>query len=168
MSKEIDERVVEMRFDNKQFEKNVATTMNTVDKLKEKLKFSNSSSGFEKLQNAASKVSFNSMTKSIDTVKVKLSSLQVAGMTVISNITNTLLSTAKKFTSTIPTLISEGGKARALNIEQAKFQFKGLGMPCSPASIAYAGKELMALRIKNLGTIAQFLFPVSFISFPHF
>ena len=128
MSKEIDERVVEMRFDNKQFEKNVATTMNTVDKLKEKLKFSNSSSGFEKLQNAASKVSFNSMTKSIDTVKVKLSSLQVAGMTVISNITNTLLSTAKKFTSTIPTLISEGGKARALNIEQAKFQFKGLGM----------------------------------------
>lgn len=40
MSKVVDSRVVEMRFDNAQFERNVKTTMSTLDKLKEKLKFS--------------------------------------------------------------------------------------------------------------------------------
>ena len=36
-SKEVDERVVEMRFDNAQFEKNVQTSMSTLDKLKPNL-----------------------------------------------------------------------------------------------------------------------------------
>jgi hypothetical protein len=35
MSTTVDNRIVEMRFDNKQFESNVATSMNTLDKLKE-------------------------------------------------------------------------------------------------------------------------------------
>ena len=38
MSKTIDEKVVEMRFDNKQFEYNVATSMSTIEKLKKSLK----------------------------------------------------------------------------------------------------------------------------------
>ena len=36
MSTTIDTRVVEMRFDNKQFESGVSTTMSTLDKLKQK------------------------------------------------------------------------------------------------------------------------------------
>lgn len=43
MSRTIDERIVEMRFDNAQFEKNVATSMSTLDKLKKSLNFKNSS-----------------------------------------------------------------------------------------------------------------------------
>ena len=39
MSKTVDERVVEMRFDNKNFESNVATSMSTLEKFKQKLKF---------------------------------------------------------------------------------------------------------------------------------
>ena len=34
MSKTVDEKVVEMRFDNAQFERNVTTSMGTLDKLK--------------------------------------------------------------------------------------------------------------------------------------
>ena len=37
MSKTIDSRVVELEFDNKRFEQNAATSMSTLDKLKEKL-----------------------------------------------------------------------------------------------------------------------------------
>ncbi len=37
MSKTIDERVVEMRFDNKQFESNVQTSLSTIEKLKKSL-----------------------------------------------------------------------------------------------------------------------------------
>ena len=47
MSKVVDSRVVEMRFDNAQFERNVKTTMSTLDKLKEKLKFSGASKGLD-------------------------------------------------------------------------------------------------------------------------
>mgnify|MGYP000357651758 CR=1 FL=1 len=50
MSKVVDSRVVEMRFDNAQFERNVKTTMSTLDKLKEKLKFSGASKGLDDIE----------------------------------------------------------------------------------------------------------------------
>ena len=39
MSSTVDERIVEMRFDNKDFEKGVAQTIKSLDSLKENLKF---------------------------------------------------------------------------------------------------------------------------------
>lgn len=50
MSQEIDQRVVEMRFDNAQFEKNSRDTMRTLDKLKEKLSFKGAAKGLEQVQ----------------------------------------------------------------------------------------------------------------------
>ena len=47
MSKTIDERVVEMRFDNAQFERNVSTSMSTLDRLKQSLDFSGLSLGLD-------------------------------------------------------------------------------------------------------------------------
>lgn len=38
MSQEVDERVVEMRFDNAQFEKNVHQTMQSLEKLNDSLR----------------------------------------------------------------------------------------------------------------------------------
>lgn len=54
MSKTVDERVVEMRFDNKQFESNVSTSMSTLDKLKKSLKLDGAVKGLENID-AASK-----------------------------------------------------------------------------------------------------------------
>ena len=54
MSKTIDERVVQMKFDNKDFEKNTKTTMGTLQKLRESLKMSDSAKAFDGL--AASSV----------------------------------------------------------------------------------------------------------------
>ena len=53
MSDTIDQRVVEMRFDNKQFESNVATSMSTLDKLKQKLNLSGASKGLENIDSAS-------------------------------------------------------------------------------------------------------------------
>ena len=53
MSQEIDQRVVEMRFDNAQFEKNSRDTMRTLDKLKEKLSFKGAAKGLEQVQAAS-------------------------------------------------------------------------------------------------------------------
>ena len=49
----IDERVVEMRFDNKDFEKNVQTSLKTIDKLKNSLDFDDATKSLDDLQDAA-------------------------------------------------------------------------------------------------------------------
>ena len=73
MSKIVDERVVEMRFDNAQFEKNVATSMSTLDKLKAKLNFKDSSKGLEEVGRAANRVRFDGMIDGINTVNARFS-----------------------------------------------------------------------------------------------
>ena len=88
MSKKVDERVVEMRFDNAQFESGVKTTMSTLDKLKAALKFPSSTKGLDSISNAAKKVDFSGMQQGIETVNAKFSAMQVVGMTALSNITS--------------------------------------------------------------------------------
>lgn len=88
MSKKVDERVVEMRFDNAQFESGVKTTMSTLDKLKAALKFPSSSKSLDSISNAAKKVDFSGMQKGIETVNARFSAMQVVGMTALSNITS--------------------------------------------------------------------------------
>ena len=61
MSKTVDERVVSMQFDNKNFEKNVSTSMSTLDKLKQKLNLTGASKGLENVSAAANKVDFSKL-----------------------------------------------------------------------------------------------------------
>ena len=95
MSKQVDERVVSMKFDNRHFEKNVQQSMSTLDKLKAKLSFKDSGKGLEAVSNAASKVDFSGMSNGIDTVHAKFSALQVMGVTALSNITNSAVNAGK-------------------------------------------------------------------------
>ena len=88
MTKKVDERVVEMRFDNQQFESGVKTTMSTLDKLKNALKFPSSSKSLDNISKAAKNVDFSGMSKGIETVNAKFSAMQVIGMTALSNITS--------------------------------------------------------------------------------
>ena len=95
MSNTIDSRVVEMRFDNQQFESNVKTSMNTLDKLKSALRFDGATKGLEDINDAAKKVSFDPIGDGIDTVKLKFSALEVMAATALSNITNSALNAGK-------------------------------------------------------------------------
>lgn len=88
MSKTIDEKVVEMRFDNKHFESNVQTTMSTLDKLKAKLNLTGASKGLEELNKASNKFNLNGMSNALETVSLKFSALEFIGMTALANITN--------------------------------------------------------------------------------
>lgn len=96
MSKVIDERVVEMRFDNKQFEKNTRTTMSTLDKLKEKLDFKGATKGLEEIGKASKNVNMSGIGSAVDAVKVKFSALEVMGITALTNITNTAVNAGKR------------------------------------------------------------------------
>ena len=126
MSKTIDEKVVEMRFDNKHFESNVQTTMSTLDKLKAKLNLTGASKGLEEVNKASKKVDFSHMESSLSALEKRFSTTGIVGMTVIQNLTNAAIGFAKKLSSFSIGGILEGGKSRATKIENAKFQIKGL------------------------------------------
>ena len=88
MSKTIDEKVVEMRFDNSNFESNVKTSMSTLDKLKQKLNFSGASKGLSELDSSVKKLNFSGLGNAINTVQAKFSAMSVVGVTALSNITS--------------------------------------------------------------------------------
>ena len=95
MSKEVDERIVSMEFDNKNFENNVKTSMSTLDKLKQALRFKNADSGFKSIDNASKKINFNPMGSAIDAINVKFSNLQVVATTALANITNSVVNAGR-------------------------------------------------------------------------
>lgn len=101
MSKVVDERIVKMEFDNQMFEKNVQTSMSTIDKLKQKLIFSDSSKGFDNLSTAAKNVDMSTLSNSVDTIKIKFSALQTVATTALVNITNSAMNAGKKLLSAI-------------------------------------------------------------------
>lgn len=88
MSRSVDSRVVEMRFDNKDFESNVAQSMSTLDKLKQALNFGDAGKSLENISKAAADVNVGSIGDAIDTVKDKFSALEIAGITALVNLTN--------------------------------------------------------------------------------
>ena len=126
MSNTVDTRVVEMQFNNQNFEKNVATSLNTLDKLKNALSFTNSARNITDLQVATNNVDFTPFISALDTVKDRFSALGIVGATVINDLTLALMSKTKKLLTAIPNQISQGGLTRAMNIEQAKFMLDGL------------------------------------------
>ena len=96
MSTTIDEKVVEMRFDNKQFESNVATSMSTLDKLKKSLKFDGASKGLENINSAAKRVNMDGLGGAVESVKAKFSALDIVAVTALANITNSAVNAGKR------------------------------------------------------------------------
>ena len=96
MSKTIDERVVEMRFDNKQFESNVQTSLSTIEKLKKSLDMDGATKGLESIDSAAKKVDMSGLGSAVETVKTRFSALEIMAVTALANITNSVVNTGKQ------------------------------------------------------------------------
>lgn len=96
MSTTVDDRVVEMRFDNRQFESNVQTSLSTLQKLKQSLKLEDSVKGLESIDSTAKKVSFDSLSSGVESVRVKFSALQVMAVTALQNITNSAVDAGRR------------------------------------------------------------------------
>jgi tape measure domain-containing protein len=101
MSTTVDERVVEMRFDNKQFEANVQTSLSTIDRLKRSLNLEGAAKGLENVNTAAQKCDMTPLTNAVETVKVKFSTLEVMAVTALANITNSAVNAAKNIVSAL-------------------------------------------------------------------
>lgn len=92
----IDERVVEMRFDNRQFEDGVQTSLSTLDKLKRSLNLEGAARGLEAVDEAARSCRMTPLSNAVDSVKLKFSALEVIAVTALANITNSVINTGKQ------------------------------------------------------------------------
>ena len=101
MSTTVDERVVEMRFDNKQFEQNIQTSLSSLNKLKKSLNLEGAAKGLETVNDAANKCSGNMspLSNAVETVRVRFSALEVMAITALQNITNSALAAGKNLVS---------------------------------------------------------------------
>lgn len=101
MSAVVDSRVVEMRFDNAQFERGVKTSMSTLDKLKQKLNLSGAAKGLENVNAAAQKVNFNPLSNAVQSVGQKFSALEIMGVTALVNLTNSAVNAGKRIANAL-------------------------------------------------------------------
>ena len=99
MSKQVDERVVSMQFDNKQFESNVRTSMSTLDKLKQKLNLSGAAKGLEDVERSAKKIDFNPLANSAGVVAVKFSHMQATIQHRLNQLVDNTIAAARKITN---------------------------------------------------------------------
>lgn len=128
MSRTIEERIVGMRFDNKQFKEGISETLTDLQKLDKGLQLKEGTKGLQGISAAAKATTLDSVGSSVESINSKFSVMGIIGMTALAEITRGAMSAGRSLIKNIFDPIVEGGKRRALNIEQAKFQFKGLGM----------------------------------------
>lgn len=96
MSNVIDQKVVEMRFDNKQFENNVQTSLSTLDRLKKNLNLEGATKGLENVDAASKKLNFSGLSSAVETVQAKFSAFEVMAVTALANITNSAINAGKQ------------------------------------------------------------------------
>ena len=97
----VDKRIVRMTFDNKQFEKNVSTSMSTIDKLKKALKLEDAAKGFDEIDKAAKSIDFSHLTNGIQEVHNKFSFLDIATIKVFDRIADSALNLGKKIVNAL-------------------------------------------------------------------
>lgn len=101
MSTTIDEKVVEMRFDNQQFEKNASTTMSTLESLKKSLNFSNAAKSMDSISSAAKNCDFSPLSSAVSSIQAKFSALDVIAVAALTNITNSAVNAGKRLVESL-------------------------------------------------------------------
>lgn len=124
----IDERIVEMKFDSKQFEAGVKNTLASLGLLKQGLNLDSAKNSLNGLNDAGKSFSLSGIADGVDAIASKFNGMGAVGFSVIQSLTTSALNFGRTMLTSLTNPLVEGGKQRALTIEQAKFQFQGLGM----------------------------------------
>ena len=129
MSESIDRRVVEMRFDNKEFEQNANTTMVVLEKLKEKMSFKGAGEKFE---------ATSGLSGALENVKSRFSALEIIGTTALVNLTNSAMNLGKQM-------------AKSLTVDQVKAGFAEYELKMGSI------QTIMASTGKDIDTVNKYL-----------
>ena len=131
---EVDQRVVQMKFDNAQFEAGVQQTLQSLNKLNKSIDENtkaNNGKSLTGLTNAVSNLTgnFAKVESAANAVSKKFSVFGTIGDQVLRRIADGAMNTGKKLLNMINSpleQIKNGGWSRASNINNARFQLNGL------------------------------------------
>lgn len=126
MSATVDSRVVEMRFDNKEFEANAKETLNTLKQLKEALNENITADTFENLNRAVRNTDLSGLQAGIEALTDRFSTFGVVSMSAINKVVDVISDKLLGAIHAVDDAILGGGLRRAQNIENAKFQLEGI------------------------------------------
>lgn len=84
----IDERIVQMKFDNNQFESGIKKTLDSLTNLKNSLKFDGAAKGLNDINEASKRLSLQNIADGVQNLSSKFSAMSVVAITALSNITN--------------------------------------------------------------------------------
>lgn len=101
MSASIDQRVVEMRFDNQQFGKGVQSTLSWLDRLKQGLKLDGASKGLDSIQKQANGINLSALQRSVESISSRFTNLGIVGVTALQNITNAAIATGTQMVKSL-------------------------------------------------------------------
>lgn len=128
MSTTVENQIVELEFDNRDFEKNVSVSLQTLETLKKQLEFENASKGFEQIQNGLKNLDFSSFTDKLNDIDNHFTSvLDKIEQKIRDFIAGEAVAKLEEILSGTIGQIQSGGRTRAMNIEQAQFKIRGLG-----------------------------------------
>lgn len=109
MGSSVDKRIVEMQFDNKQFEKGVSTTITSVENLKKGLNFDESVKSIDGIANAFKNFTIGKIGEDVSNINNKFSILGAAGFRVIQKLTDATINWGKQIINSVTGL--EAAKA---------------------------------------------------------
>lgn len=101
MSTTVDKKVVEMQFDNKNFESNVQTSMSTIEKLKQALHFDGFADGLNRITSAAGRVDLSPLGDAADAVSSKFSALETMAVGALMRIGSNAVDVAGKLVKSL-------------------------------------------------------------------
>lgn len=134
-SQTIDKKIVQMEFYSDQFQKGVKSTIKAVGDLKQSLDFNSSVRSMDEITKAANKVTLDHIADNAEKVTNRLTTLGgMIKLKFLDKIADGMLNIGKTALTAVPRMIAHGGWSRAMNIENAKFQIKGLGHDWSELS----------------------------------
>lgn len=133
MSNAVDQRVVEMQFDNSNFNKNVQGTLDSLKQLDKGLELKNGQKGMAGIQEATKKISFNPIQSGLSLLGKGFSAVGNVAVNTFTGVVDQITHVGKVATMTVTGLTAavgglaiSGGIKRALNLEHANFQLQGL------------------------------------------
>ena len=101
MTKNVDERIVKMQFDNNQFEKGIGTTLKSLDNLKSGLNFDGAIKNLGNLERAGRSFSLEGIGQGVDLIASRFTALGIVGVTALANIANSALYAGKQLVSSL-------------------------------------------------------------------
>ena len=156
----VDNRVVNMQFNNAQFEKNISTSLSSIEKLKQGLKFEGVQDNAKKINDSLKGVSFNGLNSGIEAVRLKFSAMQVAAATAISSITTSAMNAGKKIMEELTVQpVDQGFKEYELKMGSIQTIMNSTGRPLKDVNKAldelntYADKTIYSFSdmTSNIG-----------------